>query len=72
MTPLVSICMPCYHAEQYVAAAVQSALDQTWPNKEIIIVDAGSTDGSGHAIVHHYVANTKKWYFRHCWRKAVA
>jgi hypothetical protein len=23
-----------------------------------------------HAVMHHYVANSKKWYFRHCWRVA--
>ncbi|HXI69417.1 MAG TPA: glycosyltransferase family 2 protein [Verrucomicrobiae bacterium] len=47
MTPLVSILIPCYNAERYVAAAIQSALDQTWPNKEIIVVDDASIDGSG-------------------------
>jgi len=47
VTPLVSILIPCYNAERYVAAAIQSALDQTWPNKEIIVVDDASIDGSG-------------------------
>ncbi len=50
INPLVSILMPCYNAERCVAAAVQSALDQTWPNKEIIVVDDGSTDGSGEIL----------------------
>src|ERR1700733_5063516 len=50
MAPLVSILMPCYNAEKYVAAAVQSALDQTWPNKEIIVVNDGSTDGSAEIL----------------------
>ncbi len=50
MNPLVSILMPCHNAEKYVTAAVQSALDQTWPNKEIIVVDDGSTDGSGNIL----------------------
>ncbi|QKJ30442.1 glycosyltransferase family 2 protein [Mucilaginibacter mali] len=45
-TPLVSIIIPLYNAEQYIAEAIRSALDQTWPNKEIIIVDDGSTDRS--------------------------
>jgi glycosyltransferase involved in cell wall biosynthesis len=44
--PLVSIIIPCYNAEPFVAEAVQSALDQTWPHKEVIVVDDGSTDGS--------------------------
>lgn len=43
---LVSIIIPVYNAEKYVADCVSSAINQTWPNKEIIIVDDGSTDNS--------------------------
>ena len=46
MNPLVSILIPCFNAEQWIAQAIQSALDQTWPKKEIIVVDDGSTDRS--------------------------
>ena len=46
MMPLVSILIPCYNAERWVAQAIESALRQTWPEKEVIIVDDGSTDGS--------------------------
>jgi GT2 family glycosyltransferase len=42
----VSILIPCYNAERWVAEAIQSALDQTHEDKEIIVVDDGSTDGS--------------------------
>ena len=44
--PLVSIIIPCYNAEQWIAECIQSALDQTWPNKEVIVIDDGSTDAS--------------------------
>jgi glycosyltransferase involved in cell wall biosynthesis len=44
MTPLVSILIPAYNAEEWVTDAIHSALDQTWPRKEIIIVNDGSTD----------------------------
>jgi glycosyltransferase involved in cell wall biosynthesis len=46
MPPLVSILIPAYNAERWVAETIQSALAQTWPRKEIIIVDDGSTDGT--------------------------
>ena len=46
MYPLVSIIIPVYNAEKYVAETIQSAMDQTWPNKEIFIIDDGSTDDS--------------------------
>ncbi len=45
-SPLVSIIIPCFNGQDCVGAAIQSALDQTYPEKEIIVVDDGSTDGS--------------------------
>jgi glycosyltransferase involved in cell wall biosynthesis len=44
MKPLVSILIPAYNAERWVAEAIQSAVCQTWAHKEIIVVDDGSTD----------------------------
>ncbi|HTR43171.1 MAG TPA: glycosyltransferase [Pseudomonadales bacterium] len=46
MKPLVSILIPAYNAEEWIAATLRSALGQTWPNKEIIVVDDGSKDGT--------------------------
>jgi glycosyltransferase involved in cell wall biosynthesis len=48
MTPLVSILIPAYNAERWISETIQSALGQTWPNKEIIVVDDGSTDQTLH------------------------
>ncbi|MGH7979795.1 MAG: glycosyltransferase family 2 protein, partial [Limisphaerales bacterium] len=42
--PLVSIIIPCFNAEKWIETAIQSALDQTWPNKEVIVIDDGSSD----------------------------
>jgi len=42
----VSILIPCYNAERWIAQAIESALGQTWPDKEVIVIDDGSTDGS--------------------------
>ena len=46
MTPLVSIIVPCFNAERFLAATLDSAFAQTWPHTEVILVDDGSTDGS--------------------------
>ncbi|MBK1882479.1 glycosyltransferase family 2 protein [Luteolibacter pohnpeiensis] len=45
-TPMVSIIIPCYNAEKHLKEAIQCALDQTWGNKEIIVIDDGSIDSS--------------------------
>jgi glycosyltransferase involved in cell wall biosynthesis len=46
MQPLVSILIPCYNAERWIAQAIESALAQAWVAKEVIVVDDGSTDRS--------------------------
>lgn len=44
MKPLVSIIIPSYNAQEWIAEAIQSAIAQTWARKEIIVVDDGSSD----------------------------
>ncbi len=44
--PMISVCMPVYNAERYVAEAIQSILGQTLRDFEFLIIDDGSTDGS--------------------------
>ena len=44
MQPLISVIIPVYNAEPYLAACVESVLTQTYNNTEIILVDDGSPD----------------------------
>lgn len=42
--PLISVLIPVYNRENYISECIQSALDQDYPNIEIIVVDNASTD----------------------------
>jgi cellulose synthase/poly-beta-1,6-N-acetylglucosamine synthase-like glycosyltransferase len=56
MRALVSILILAYNAEEWVGAAIGSALGQTWRQKEIMVVDDGSTDGTL-AVVRQFGSN---------------
>lgn len=59
MEPLISIIVPIYNVEQYVDKCIQSILNQTYQNLEIILVDDGATDCSG-SIADSYAARDKR------------
>jgi glycosyltransferase involved in cell wall biosynthesis len=46
MPPKVSILVPVYNCESYVAESIQSILNQSFENFELIVIDGGSTDGT--------------------------
>ncbi len=48
--PLVSVLMPAYNSELYIAQAIDSILDQTHSNLELLIFDDGSSDGTRKVI----------------------
>ena len=44
--PKISIVMPSYNQSAYIKDAIESVLSQSYDNKEVIIIDGGSTDGA--------------------------
>jgi glycosyltransferase involved in cell wall biosynthesis len=44
--PLISVVIPAYNGEVFLQQAIESALEQTWPRTEVVVVDDGSTDQS--------------------------
>jgi glycosyltransferase involved in cell wall biosynthesis len=50
-TPTISVVVPAYNAEPYIAQTLQSILSQTRPPEEIIVVDDGSTDGTPDEVI---------------------
>jgi glycosyltransferase involved in cell wall biosynthesis len=57
MKELVSILIPAYNAEQWIAETIKSALAQSWPRKEIIVVDDGSKDNTV-AVARQFVSQS--------------
>ena len=55
MKKVVSVIIPVYNVEEFIFRTVESVMNQDYKNIEIILVDDGSTDGSGD-ICEEYVA----------------
>lgn len=64
INPLISVIVPVYNVEEYVARCLDSILQQTYTNYEIIVIDDGSTDSSG-MIVDEYRKKSKKISVKH-------
>ncbi len=47
---MISVVIPAYNHEKFVGAAIESVLDQTWDDLELIVVDDGSTDSTADVI----------------------
>lgn len=56
--PKISVVIPCYNAQDFIAEAIESVLDQTYKPYEIIVIDDGSTDKSAE-IIKKYVPPVK-------------
>lgn len=63
MQPKVSIIIPAYNAERWISASLQSVINQTWKDIEIIIVNDGSTDGT-ESIIQSFNDCRIKYFFQ--------
>jgi len=60
--PMISVIIPFYNRDRYLAEAIESVLNQTYANTELILVDDGSTDKSAaiarsYPVKYHYQTN---------------
>ena len=59
--PLVSVIIPLYNSEEYIAETIESVLNQTYKHIEVIVVDDGSTDNSL-AVAKQYESDKVRVY----------
>lgn len=48
--PLVSVLIPAFNHERFIRRCLDSVLEDPWPAKELVVIDDGSTDGTGERI----------------------
>src|ERR1700752_3699749 len=63
-THLVSIIIPCYNAEKYIDRSIESILNQTYKDFEIIIINDGSTDNSEEVIKKYLTLDNRVKYLK--------
>lgn len=59
LQPLISVIVPCYNVEEYLPKCIESILNQTYRNLEILLVDDGSPDNCGR-ICDEYAAKDSR------------
>lgn len=73
MTELVSVIMPVYNGEEFIAKSIQSIVKQTHQNWEVIVVDDGSTDSTKSIIKSLIETDSRiKYFYQHNLKQGVA
>lgn len=80
MNPLVSILIPVYNRKHLIAGSIKAALDQTYSNIEVVIVDNCSTDGTWEVISNYAELDSRLRIFKNSnnigpvknWEKCIA
>jgi len=71
--PLVSVVMPAYNTDKYIGDSIQSVVDQTYENWELLVVDDGSTDKTADTIRQLAATDSRiKYIFQQNGRQAKA
>ncbi len=63
MDPAVSVIIPAYNHERYIGPAIDSVLNQTWVDFELLVIDDGSTDQTG-AVVQAYTDSRITYFWQ--------
>lgn len=63
MSDLVSVIVPVYNAERYIDKCIESIIEQTYKNIEVILIDDGSTDNSKKNIEKYMIEDERLKYF---------
>ena len=50
---MISVVIPCYNQAHFLAEAVESVLAQTWPDREVVVVDDGSQDDPAGVVARY-------------------
>ncbi len=61
--PKVSICIPTYNRKEYLKQTLESVYAQTYGNLEVVVLDDGSTDGTGEMLVE------SGWPLKYAWQE---